>query len=61
MNATLRALNGFGLGARAGERQRIGDRARLAPRAVAGRCAGLARAGRRLAGARLPMPFARSA
>ena len=25
MNATLRALNGFGLGARAGERQRIGD------------------------------------
>ena len=25
MNSTLRALNGFGLGARAGERQRIGD------------------------------------
>ncbi len=25
MNATLRALNGFGFGARAGERQRIGD------------------------------------
>jgi uncharacterized protein (DUF1800 family) len=25
MNATLRALNGFGLGARVGERQRIGD------------------------------------
>ena len=25
MNATLRALNGFGLGARPGERQRIGD------------------------------------
>ena len=25
MNSTLRALNGFGLGARVGERQRIGD------------------------------------
>jgi uncharacterized protein (DUF1800 family) len=25
MNSTLRALNGFGLGARAGERQRVGD------------------------------------
>src|SRR5918998_932634 len=25
MNSTLRALNGFGLGARIGERQRIGD------------------------------------
>ena len=61
MNPTLRALNGFGLGARPGERRRVDRRARLAARAAARRRAAVCARRPKARRAPLPMPSARSA
>ena len=61
MNPTLRALNGFGLGARAGERQRVGDPRGWLRAQLQGAAPLLSRTGRRLAecdcrcGSRVPL------